>query len=57
VVKHSPDQCHQAVIGIKKLIEQISRIDDLEIKRHICDSAIEICDNLLRESKSVKDGI
>ena len=50
-VKHTPAQCAQAMKGIKELIEQIKRIDDTDTKKHICDSAIDICNNLLREDK------
>jgi len=50
-VKHTPRQCQQAMQGIKDLIEQIRRIEDLEMKRHVCDSALDICNNLLREKK------
>jgi len=48
-VKHSHEECQQAVSGIKELIEQIARIEDLEIKNHVCASAIDICNKLLRE--------
>lgn len=48
-VKHTPKQCAQAMNGIKELLEQIKRIDDVELRNHICESAIDICDNLLRE--------
>jgi hypothetical protein len=50
-VKHTPAQCKQAMTGIKELLEQIRRIDDEDVKKHICDSAIDICNNLLREAK------
>ena len=50
-VKHTQEQCKQAMAGIKELIEQIKRIDDPVVKKHICDSAIDICNNLLRENK------
>jgi uncharacterized protein YoaH (UPF0181 family) len=49
VVKHTHEQCQQAVQGIKDLIEHISRIEDIVVKNHICDSAIDLCNNLLRE--------
>ena len=50
-VKHTQEQCKQAMQGIKELIEQIRRIEDEEMKRHVCDSALDICNNLLREKK------
>ena len=50
-VKHTPKQCQQAMAGIKDLIEQIKRIDDPVVKKNVCDSAIDIFNNLLRERK------
>lgn len=49
IVKHSPADCAQAMQGIKDLIEQIKRIEDADVKKHICDSAIQLCDQLLNE--------
>ena len=49
--KHTQAQCQQAMEGIKELLKQIKRIDDQEVKKHVCDSAIDICNNLLRERK------
>jgi len=48
-VKHSYEQCHQALDGIKNLLRQIMNIEDIVIRNHLCESAIEICNNLLRE--------
>jgi hypothetical protein len=48
-VKHTYEQCHQALEGIKNLLNQLKHINDLELRKHLCESAIEICDNLLRE--------
>ena len=48
-VKHNKEQCAEAMNGIKELLEQIKRIEDNDVKKHVCDSAIDICDNLLRE--------
>ena len=48
-IKHTPEQCEQALAGIKDLIEQIKRIEDEDVKKHVCESAIDICNNLLRE--------
>ena len=47
--KHTQAQCAQAMQGIKDLIEQIKRIEDEDVKKHICDSALDICNKLLRE--------
>ena len=52
MVKHTPEQCQQAMKGIKDLIEQIKRIEDPEVKKHVCDSAIDICNNLLRKKSN-----
>ena len=49
LVKHNQAQCLQAMIAIKDLIQQIKRIDDEDVKKHICDSAIQLCDQLINE--------
>jgi len=48
-VKHTHEQCQTAVEGIKKLIRQIDKIKDKDLRHHICESALDICNNLLRE--------
>jgi len=48
-VKHTHQQCQQAVQGIKDLLKQIAHIEDDDLRKHICESAIDICNNLLRE--------
>lgn len=50
-VKHTHEQCQVAVSGIKELLEQIKRLSNDETSKHVCESAIEICNNLLREPK------
>jgi len=50
-VKHTHEQCQQAVAGVKQLLEQIDRIEDKSLRKHICESAIELCDKLLREPR------
>jgi hypothetical protein len=48
--KHTHDQCQTAVSGIKTLLEQIKRLTDKDNNAvHVCDSAIDICNKLLRE--------
>jgi len=49
-VKHTHQQCQQAVQGIKSLLEQMKRASDKDSNTiHVCESAIDICNNLLRE--------
>ena len=50
-VKHTQAECKQAMAAMKELVEQIKRIDDQEVKNHVCDSIIQLCDQLLREPK------
>lgn len=50
-VKHSQDDCKQSMTAIKDLVEQIKRIQDQEVKNHVCDSVIQLCEQLLREPK------
>lgn len=49
LVKHTPQDCKQAMNAIKKLVEQIKRIEDEDMKKHVCDSVIQLCDQLLNE--------
>jgi DNA-binding ferritin-like protein (Dps family) len=48
-VKHTQAECKQAMAAMKELVEQIKRIDDQEVKNHVCDSIIQLCDQLLNE--------
>jgi len=50
-VKHSHAQCQQSVTAIKDLLKRIDKLEDETMRRHICESAIQICDQLLREPK------
>ena len=49
LVKHTQEQCKKSMTAMKELVEQIKRIDDQEVKNHVCDSVIQLCDQLLRE--------
>ncbi len=51
IVKHTQEECKQAMTAMKDLVEQIKRIEDQEVKNHVCDSVIQLCDQLLREPK------
>ena len=50
IVKHNQAQCLQAMIAIKDLVQQIKRIEDKDVKNHVCDSVIQLCDQLLGEN-------
>ena len=50
-VKHTQEQCKKSMTAIKDLVEQIKRIEDKDVKNHVCDSVIQLCDQLLREPK------
>jgi hypothetical protein len=47
--KHTHEQCQQAVNGIKDLLERIDSINDYVERKHVCESAIDLCNKLLRE--------
>lgn len=49
IVKHTQEDCKTALAGIKKLIENIDRTEDEYLRHHICESAIDLCNKLLRE--------
>jgi hypothetical protein len=51
IVKHTQEECKQAMTAIQGLVEQIKRIEDKDVKNHVCDSVIQLCDQLLREPK------
>jgi len=52
---HTKKQCTTALVGVKSLLERISFMKDDAVRKHTCDSAIEIIDNLVRETKEKKD--
>jgi hypothetical protein len=49
LVKHTQEQCKKSMTAIKDLVEQIKRIEDQDMKKHVCDSVIQLADQLLRE--------
>ena len=51
--KHNQKECEQAMNGIKDLVEQIKRIEDETTKKHVCDSILDLCNNLLRNGKEI----
>ena len=48
---HNKKQCHTALNGVKELLERISHMNDRAVRQHTCESAIEIINQLLRETK------
>jgi len=51
-VKHTHEQCQTAVGAIKNLLEQIKRSANKNSNSiHVCESALDICEKLLREPK------
>ncbi len=48
---HNKRQCVTALVGVKKLLDRISYMDDKAVRKHTCESTKEIIDNLLREVK------
>jgi len=48
-VKHTHTECQTVVSGLKELIKRIDMIEDAYTRHHTCESAIELCDKLLRE--------
>jgi hypothetical protein len=48
--KHTHNQCQTAVSAIKSLLEQIKRSSGKGNNTiHVCESALDICNKLLRE--------
>ncbi len=52
--EHSKDECRQVVVGTKELIQQIANIEDKELRKQVCESAIEMCDRLINDGKEVR---
>lgn len=48
---HNKRQCVTALVGVKELLDRIALMNDEQVRKHTCDSAKEIINNLLRESK------
>jgi hypothetical protein len=46
---HTFEQCQVKVNGIKILIDQIQRISEDPMTKHLCESASVMCTELLRE--------
>ena len=51
---HSKKQCVTALIGVKELLDRISYMEDEAVRKHTCESAKDIIDNLLREKDKNK---
>ena len=49
---HDKKQCTTALVGVKHLLDRISYMDDKAVRKHTCDSAKAIIDNLLNETKN-----
>ena len=50
-IKNTPEHFLVALAGVSLLLRQIENIEDSDLKRHLCQSAIEICDELLEDPK------
>ncbi len=49
MIKHTPQDCAIAMTAIRDLVEQIKRIEDEDVKNHVCDSVLQLCNQLLNE--------
>ena len=47
--KHSKDECKVVISSIKDIIRQVSKVNDEYLRTQLCESAKEMCDQLLRE--------
>lgn len=52
--KHDEAECRVVVSGTRDLIKQIANIDDPELRKHVCESALEMCDRLLQDGQRLK---
>jgi hypothetical protein len=48
-IQHSKEQCQQSVKALKILITKSIEIEDESISKHYLESALQLCDQLLRE--------
>jgi predicted Ser/Thr protein kinase len=48
-VKHTHEQCQMCVKAIRKLVEKAYVVEDKVIRHHQLESALQLCDQLLRE--------
>jgi len=51
--KHTQSECEEVLNGIKDIVKQINNIQDIELKRHLCEAVLDMCDRLLRDGKKV----
>ena len=49
-IKHTHEQCKTVLQAIKELTQQMGRVGDDNVS-NIADSVIQLCDQLLRETK------
>jgi len=47
--KHSQDECKVVLSSIKDIIRQVSKVNDEYLRTQLCESAKDMCDQLLRE--------
>jgi hypothetical protein len=50
-IKHTHEQCQMCIKAIRKLVEKSYVVEDKTIRHHHLESALQLCDQLLRESK------
>jgi len=51
--KHTDKECKEVLNGIKDIVKQINNIQDVELKRNLCEAILEMCDRLIRDGKKV----
>jgi hypothetical protein len=51
---HSKKQCVTALVGVKEILDRIIHMEDKAVRRHTCESAKDIINQLLREKDKNK---
>ena len=49
--KHSNGECTEVLRGIKNILRQIKSIEHEPLRKELCESATELCEQLLREKE------
>ena len=50
-IPNTPEHFLVTLAGVSLLLRQIENIEDSDLRRHLCQSAIEICEELLEDPK------
>jgi hypothetical protein len=51
IYKHEANECRTAMTGMKQMLLKIMEIDDATMRKHVCEGALQLCDQLLKDGQ------